>query len=332
MQDTTFDFRTINLYLLHAMASTYILKPQRLKKGDLIGIVTPASPIADASRIDKGVKYLERLGYRVVVGTNVGKIHGYLAGTDEERLADLHAMIADRRVKAIIAIRGGYGTPRLLSKFDYKLISQNPKVIVGFSDITALQLALWSRCRLITFHGPMAGVEMANAIDPFTEELFWRTVTSTKKIGPLQWNTPPSMLQAGTSTGRLFGGNLSLVVSLLGTRYFPTPADSVLFIEEIAEEPYRIDRMITQLRNSGVLSKCNAVLTGQFTDCIPKDNTQPSLTIDDLLNAMAHDAGKPFLSNLPFGHVPQKITLPFGLKVRVDADEREVTYLEAAVR
>jgi len=320
--------------ILHTlMASTGILKPGRLKKGDLIGIVTPASPIADASRIEKGVQYLERLGYRVSVGVHVGRVQGYLAGTDEERLADLHTMFTDRRVKAVIAVRGGYGTPRLLSGLNFRLISQNPKILVGYSDMTALQLAVWRKCRLITFHGPMAGVEMANTIDPFTEEMFWRSVTSMEKLGFISFPaSSPESISPGKATGRLLGGNLSLVVSLLGTRYFPDATDSVLFLEEVGEEPYRIDRMITQLRNAGVISRCNAILTGQFTDCLPKDQTKPSQSVDELLRETARLAERPFLSNLPFGHVLQKMTLPIGLRVRVDATARSITYLEAAVR
>ena len=320
--------------ILHTpIALASILKPGRLKKGDLIGIVTPASPVADASRIDKGVQYLERVGYRVTVGAHVGRVHGYLAGTDEERLADLHAMFTDRRVKAIIAVRGGYGTPRLLSRLNYRLISQNPKILVGFSDMTALQLAIWRKCRLITFHGPMAGVEMANTIDPFTEDLFWRAITSSKKLGPISFppESKPECLSPGQATGRLLGGNLSLVVSLLGTRYFPDATGSVLFLEEIGEEPYRIDRMMTQLRNAGVISQCSAILTGQFTDCVPKDQTKPSQTVDELLRETARLAARPFISNLTFGHGPQKMTLPIGLRVRVDAGTRSITYLEAAV-
>jgi muramoyltetrapeptide carboxypeptidase len=316
------------------MAATNILKPGRLKKGDVIGIVTPASPVADASRIDKGVHYLERLGYNVTVGSHVGKERGYLAGTDKERLADLHTMFADRQVKAIIAVRGGYGTPRLLSGLNYRLISQNPKILVGFSDMTALQLAIWRRCRLITFHGPMVAVEMADAIDPFTEELFWQTVTSTKKLGVISFppESRPACLSTGIATGRLFGGNLSLIVSLLGTRYFPDATDSVLFLEEIGEEPYRIDRMMTQLRNAGVISRCNAILTGQFIDCLPKDQTKPSLSVDELLREIAQLTARPFVSNLAFGHGPQKMTLPIGLRVRVDAEARSIAYLEAAVQ
>mgnify|MGYP000754844927 CR=1 FL=1 len=214
------------------------LKPTRLKPGDLIGIISPSSPIADSTRIEKGVRYLESLGYRTTVGKHVGKMRGYLAGTDEERAADVHEMFSDRQVKAIVCVRGGYGTPRLLPLLNYRLIERNPKIFVGFSDVTALQLALWKKCSLITFHGPMAGVEMANAMDSFTEEMLWRCLTSNKPLGELTLPEEPLDLSLlpGVATGRLLGGNLSLVVSVLGTAYQPDFAGALVFLEEITEE------------------------------------------------------------------------------------------------
>ena len=315
------------------MRNRPILKPQQLKKGDLIGIVSPASPPADSSCIERGVRYLERLGYNVAVGDHAARVHGYLAGTDDERLADLHGFFADRRVKAIIAVRGGYGTPRLLPKLNYSLIARNPKILGGYSDLTALQLALWKRCRLITFHGPMAGVEMADSIDSFTEEMFWSLLTSTKKLGQLNLSGfHPVSLCSGKASGRLLGGNLSLVTSLTGTRYLPDMRDGILFLEETGEEPYRVDRMMMQLCNAGILSACGGIVAGQFTDCIPKDQSRPSLTVDDILTETALRSGKPFLSNLPFGHVPQKMTLPIGLRTSIDASERTMSFLESSVR
>ncbi len=310
------------------------IRPPKLNKGDLIGILTPASPVADAARIEKGVRYLESLGYRTKLGQNVGKVNGYLAGTDEERATDLHAMFSDKRVKAIICVRGGYGTPRLLSLLNYKLIARNPKIFVGYSDITALQLVFWKKCRLMTFHGPMAGVEMANQIDPFTEEMFWQCVTSTKKLGRLSLPEEPKVetLHTGKASGRLLGGNLSLIVSLLGTQYQPGFTDSILFIEEIEEEPYRVDRMMTQLYNSNVFSKSNGMLLGQFTDCNPKDPTKPSLITEEVLQDSAAKFAKPTLANLPFGHISKKMTLPAGLRVKMDATTKSIDFLEAAVR
>ena len=309
-----------------------ILRPARLKPGDLIGVVAPASPAFDATKIDRGVRYLETLGYRVKLGAHINKVKGYLAGEDHERVSDLHKMFSDKNVKAIVCLRGGYGTPRLLSLIDYKLIARNPKILVGFSDITALQLALWKRCRLITFHGPMVAVDMADVIDPFTEEMFWRLVTSPKKAGLIPLLNEPVTLFRGKATGRLLGGNLSLIVSLLGTPYQPDFRRSVLFIEDTDEEPYRIDRMLTQLYNASAFSRTVAIVAGQFTDCIPKDTTKPSLTVEQVLHEVAHKSARPFLSNLPFSHVPGKMTLPVGLKVRVNADARTIEYLEPAVR
>lgn len=313
------------------MKTTY---PARLKKGDCIGIVSPASPIADAGRIEAGVRYLESLGYRTVVGGNVGKSDGYLAGTDEERAADLHTMFTDKRIKAILCLRGGYGTPRLLSLLQYSLIARHPKILVGYSDITALQLALWRKCRLVTFHGPMPGVEMATGMDPFTEEFFWRTVTTTRKMGSilLPSGTRPETLAPGTASGRLLGGNLSLVSSLTGTAYQPDFKNAILFLEEIHEEPYRIDRMLTHLRNAGVFKKVAGMLLGRFVDCVPVDPSTPSIPLERVLHDAAASSGKPVLAGLPFGHVPRKMTLPVGLAVRLNATKSTVEFLESAVR
>jgi muramoyltetrapeptide carboxypeptidase len=310
------------------------IRPPKLNKGDLIGLLSPASAVADATKIEKAVQYFESQGYSVALGTNVGKVHGYLAGTDEERVADLHAMFRDKRVKAIIALRGGYGTPRFLSLLNYKLIARNPKILCGYSDLTSLQLALWKKSRLITFHGPMAAVDFANEIDSFTEEMFWRVVTSTKKLGKVVFPREPSVhsLLKGTSRGRLLGGNLSLVVSVLGTKYAPDFKNSLLFLEEIGEEPYRIDRMMVHLRNASVFSEASGILFGQFTDCKPIDPSKPSLTTEYVLREVATHMHIPILSNLPFGHVPQKLTLPLGLLARLNANRRTVEFLEAAVQ
>lgn len=309
------------------------LKPPKLKKRDLIGIVAPASLVLDPSRIDRGVSYLERLGYEVIVGANVLKRHGYLAGTDDERAADLHAMFRDRRVKAIICARGGYGTPRLLRMLDYRMIKRNPKILVGFSDITALQLTLWTTCGLVTFHAPMLATDMAEPMDPFTEEMFWLLVTSNQKVGSLTFPEPmeAKILRPGTFTGHLLGGNLSILVSLLGTPYQPDLGGSVLFLEEVGEEPYRVDRMLTQLQNAALLARCRGIMIGQCTDCVPRDPSRPSLSLDEVLKEFALAFKKPVISNVPFGHVKQKITIPVGIRARIDTQKRSFELLEAAV-
>jgi len=308
-------------------------KASRLRKGDLIGIVSPASPIADPMKIEAGVRYLESLGYRATVGEHATKAVGYLAGSDKERVEDLHAMLSDKKVRAILCVRGGYGTPRLLSLLDFRLISANPKIIVGFSDITAIQLAIWKKCRLVTFHGPMLGVDMAGGMDSYAEEMFWRLITSTRKPERIEFNhNEAEPLHGGRSMGCLLGGNLSLLVSLLGTRFLPDFRDAVLFLEEVGEEPYRIDRMLTQLSNARLLDRVKAILGGSFSDCVPKDPKAPSRTTDDVLVEVAAALRIPFLTKIPFGHVTRKLTLPVGVRARVDADARSIQLIEAAVK
>jgi muramoyltetrapeptide carboxypeptidase len=162
-------------------------KPKKLNQKDVIGIISPASSPDDFSRVERGVKYLERLGYRVKVGANVGKNHGYLAGTDQERVDDIHSMFKDKNVKAVFTLRGGYGAFRLLDKIDYRLIKNNPKIFVGYSEITSLQMAFFEKAGLISFAGPMVAVDFCDEVSPYTNELFWAMITSNKKLGKLKY-------------------------------------------------------------------------------------------------------------------------------------------------
>jgi muramoyltetrapeptide carboxypeptidase len=308
------------------------LKAPRLRAGDLIGIVSPASTIADPSRIDRGIAYLEKQGYRTLLGKHVLKTYGYLAGTDAERAEDLHAMFRNPEVKAVMCIRGGYGTPRLLSNVDYRLIARNPKIFVGYSDITSLQLAIWKKCRLITFQGPMVGVDFPDGLDKLTEGLFWHLLTSTKKAGSV---LPPEekveTLRPGKGIGRLIGGNLAHLVASMGTPYLPSFKGALLFLEDIGEEPYRIDRMMSQLRHGSILEHAEGILAGQFTDCGPRDPKKPTLSVDDVFRELAALQPTPFLNHVPFGHESRKITMPIGLKARLDAFKHTLEFLEGAV-
>ncbi|MGA9115328.1 MAG: LD-carboxypeptidase [Bacteroidota bacterium] len=310
-----------------------VVKPERLRKGDLVGIVAPSGPVLDTGKVERGVRYLERLGYRVAVGRHTCRVHGYLAGGDEERAEDLHAMFADGRVRAVMALRGGYGAGRLLRLLDWRLLARNPKILVGFSDLTALQLALWRKCHLVTFHGPMLVSDLAGSPDRATEESLWRMLTSGRRPGLLRLppSSRPTPLHGGRTAGRLIGGNLSLLVSLLGTPFMPRLGDAILFFEEVGEEPYRIDRMLNHLATAGVLARARGCLAGRFTDCSPRDRTRPSLSLEDVLAETASRLGVPFLSGLPFGHIRTKITLPIGITARMDAGRGKLELLEAAV-
>jgi muramoyltetrapeptide carboxypeptidase len=309
------------------------LRPQRLRRGDVIGVVAPAGPIPDPARIDAGVRYLERMGYRVLPGKHIHQVAGYLAGNDRERIDDLHAMFRNKHVRAIFCLRGGYGSPRLLSRLDYQLIRKHPKLLVGYSDITALQLALWKKCRLVTFHGPMVVSDMAGVIDPLTEESFWPLVTEPGKHELLQRQSMPrhDALRPGRARGIILGGNLSLIAALMGTPFLPSFRASLLALEEIGEEPYRIDRMLNQLSQAGILPSARAILCGQFTDCGPKDTSHPSASVNEILEQHSAALRKPFLTNLPFGHVSAKVTLPFGVSAIVDAASGSIRLLENAI-
>ncbi len=311
-----------------------IMKPRALKKGDVIGIVAPASPPSSTEKIFKGAEYLERLGYRVKIGRNVEKVYGYLAGTDHERANDLNEMFADTDVKAIIAVRGGYGTPRILPLLKYNVIKKNPKILVGYSDLTALQLAIYRKTGLVTFSGPMVGVEMFKGIDPFTEEHFWRCLTSTQKLGAFvnPDSRALSTLVQGKATGTLLGGNLSLIAAIAGSPYLPSFKRSLLFIEEIEEETYRFDRLMNQLRLTGILKDTNGVIMGELTDVKTSDTTKPFLTIAQVMNDYLGELKKPVVTGLVYGHVPRKLTVPMGVRAAVDTKKEQLVVNESAVR
>ncbi|MFQ5601652.1 MAG: LD-carboxypeptidase [bacterium] len=304
--------------------------PQKLHAGDVIGIISPGSPMLK-ERLKKGIAYLENQGYEVRVGEHVHDEYGYLAGTDTARAEDINRMFADEEVRAIFCSRGGYGTPRLLNLVDYEIIENNPKIFVGYSDITALQLAFFARTRLVTFSGPMAAVEMAKGMDAFTEKHFWRMLTEIRNGARL---TEPSeawkCLKPGQAKGPLLGGCLSLICALLGTPYFPDFQDAILFIEDIGEQPYQIDRHLHHLKMAGVLNRLRGMVVGQFEDCAP-DPDSPSLTIEQVLDDVTRDLNFPVLSGLPYGHIDVKYTLPLGVQVALDADRGELQIIESPV-
>lgn len=309
------------------------IKPKKLVKGDLIGLISPASNCANREDLDNAVKYLEGLGYRVKVGKQVGAERGYLAGRDEERLEDLHSMFADKEVKAVFCIRGGYGSGRLLDKINYQLIKKNPKIFVGYSDITALQLAIFKKTGLITFAGPMPGIDFSTDISEFTEESFWSTITSTKKIGKLvnPNNEKFYVLQKGRAEGPLLGGNLSILLSLVGTEYLPNFKDSVFVLEEIGEAPYRIDRMFNSLRLAKITTSIGGLILGRFKNCYEMDETKKTLSLNEVINDYWGEADIPVFYNFIHGHVKDSITLPFGVNCKINTSRGFIELTESAV-
>ncbi len=309
------------------------LKPKKLQKGDLIGIISPASSVDNPFRLESGVQYIEKMGYNVIVGKNVGKYNGYLAGSDQERLDDLHSMFANKKVKAVFCLRGGYGTARLLDKIDYKLIGNNPKIFAGYSDISALHLALFYKTGLVTFAGPMVGVDFYEDVSPFTEEMFWTLLTSSKKFGRIKNPDDEHILSlnTGTANGRIIGGNLSVISALIGTSYFPDLKDKILLIEEMGEMPYRIDRMFNQMRLSGMFKGIKGVVIGSFRDCHELDPNKKTLTLGEVITDYLSPLKIPVVYNFRHGHLRDNITVPVGVNIRINASRKFVEITEAAV-
>ncbi|MFQ5627527.1 MAG: LD-carboxypeptidase [bacterium] len=307
-----------------------IIKPRRLPPNGTIGIVSPASPM-EPEKLQKGIGYLEKLGYRVEVGNAVFKRDGYLAGSDEDRIADIEEMFIRKDIDAIFCSRGGYGTPRLLPKMNYELIRQNPKIFVGYSDLTALQMAIFWKTGLVTFSGPMVAVEFASGIDAQTEENFWRLICEANPYGKM----PPlagkyKVHSGGENSGRILAGCLSVLAGIAGTQYFPFSYDCVLLLEDIGEKPYRIDHYLAQLKNAGLLKAPAGVLAGQFSDCVSEEG-KPSWSIEEIFEDYFGETGYPAIAGFDYGHQDVKHTIPIGIRVKLATDPVEIEVLENAV-
>lgn len=309
------------------------IKPKKLQSNDLIAVISPASSPDDTDKIQKGVNYLEKLGYRTKVGKNVGKKHGYLAGSDKERLADLHDAFSNKDVKAVFCVRGGYGSGRLLDQIDFNLIKKNPKIFVGYSDITALQLSIYKKTGLITFAGPMVATDFSDEINNFAEENFWKVLTSSKKIGKIHnpRNEKFYILNSGRAEGKIIGGNLSLIISLMGTEYLPVFKNSILLIEEIGEKPYRIDRMINQLKIAKVLKDVKGVILGRFVDCYEDKTEANPITLNEVIENYFSSLKIPVIYSVSHGHIKENITIPLGINCNLNASRGFIELTESAV-
>ena len=307
-----------------------IRKPEKLKKGDLIGICAPASAPDTHENLQRGIRYLERNGYRVKPGRNLMRRHGYLAGTDKQRAEDLNDLFADRHVKAIFVARGGYGSHRILPLLDYSVVRRHPKILVGYSDITALQLALFARAGLVTFSGPMVASDLGKKLTGEAEEEFWDTLTSPRIPKPLSCPEylPGASIRKQISAGRIMGGNLSLVASLVGTQYFPSDHHLILLLEEIDERPYRIDRLLQQIRLAGILKRSRGIVLGQFVHCTPGPG-KPSLTLPDVFREVFAAFRYPILGGLSYGHIKNSMTVPLGILARLNPRARRTEFLES---
>ncbi len=300
---------------------------KKLNIGDTIGIISPASP-ENIDAIKNGVQFLKGKGFNVKEGKNIYKRCGYLAGNDKERTEDLINMFLDKSIKMILCIRGGYGSMRTLPYIDFNTIKDNPKIFVGFSDITTYLNVFYEKCGLITFHGPM----LNSKFDQITFQSLFNTImyptTQYTISNPNNINAECNFSKS--VEGILVGGNLSLICSTLGTDYEVDTNGKIIFIEDVGEEPYSIDRMLTQLILSKKLDQCNGIVLGQFTNCtLP--HYERSLTLDQVIADRILTLNKPTILNFMSGHDYPKLTLPIGAKVRLSAQSGSIEILEPVV-
>jgi muramoyltetrapeptide carboxypeptidase len=299
-------------------------RPPMLARGDRVGLIAPASPPTDGD-IAQARAHVESLGLVPVMGEYIRARNGYLAGTDAQRAADFNHMARDASVRAIVAIRGGYGTMRILELLDYAAIRSDPKIVMGFSDLTALLNAVTTRAGVVTFHGPLGahGSSWSGAARTYVEQLLF----SAQLPPPLQIDGPQPIV-SGRARGQLAGGNLSLIAALTGTPFAVPARDAVLFFEETEEAPYRLDRMLTQLALAGALTAARGILVGRCTKCTTKGS---SPTARQVIAERLLAAERPAVAGAPIGHIPVQWVLPIGVLAELDAGAGTLTLLEPAL-
>lgn len=328
MQRRTFIGTGLALPFLTSMVGEdkRLVTPARLRPGDTVGLIAPGSSITEEG-IQKAIRQIEGLGLKVRAGKNLRAINGFLAGTDQQRLEDLHTMFADPTIKAIWCVRGGYGCARLLPLLNYKMVKRNPKILIGYSDITALSTAITRKTGLVTFHGPVGSSDFTDFTTKhlraaLLEEHTWLPVERPAEQ-PEGTVYQSYVIRGGTAEGPLWGGNLSLLAAAAGTDFAPPVKDSLLFIEDIGEDPYRLDRMLTQLRQSWDLGSAAGILLGVFKGC-EADPEDRSLTLRETLTGRFADLGIPVAYGFPIGHIADMCTLPVGVRARVSMESLRI--------
>jgi muramoyltetrapeptide carboxypeptidase len=315
------------------MAATTLIRPRRLRPGDTVGLITPSSFVSDPDRLATADRTIRYFGLKPKFGANVRKKAGYLGGSIEERLDDLHDMFRDPEVSAVFAIRGGYGSAQLLDGIDYNLIRANPKIFLGYSDITAMHLAIQKKAGLVTYHGPVP----LSSFTPYTQEHFKRAmfqsgplglVTNPPESNELRPSHPLRVIRPGKARGPLIGGNLTLVSTTLGTPYEIETKGCILLLEDVEEQPYSIDRMLTHLRLARKFEGVAAVVFGECSDCRPRDFkpsfSEGTYSLGEVLDEILGKLNVPVLSGLTIGHTGDQLTLPLGVMATLDTDRGEL--------
>ncbi len=311
--------------------------PALLKPGDTIMFVAPAG-VVDRDQVMLAKKRLEERGYQVIIRDDMFSAEGYLAGSDKRRAEELMQAFRDPNVDAIFPVRGGYGVMRILEMLDYDVIRQNPKLVIGYSDITALHAAMNSHGGMVSYHSPvpMAGLGSEENLTPFSAKYFFRAIEENPDsqkdytIAIPSDVSQPVSLGTGTARGRLTGGNLSLVAALEGTPYAIDTQDAILLIEDVSEAPYRIDRMLRQLQLSGKLQSLRGAVLGQFTNTEEREKNEiedPRFSAEGVLRQYFEPLNIPVLMNFPIGHHEMNCTVPLGGEVEIDADQATLSII-----
>ncbi|MDZ7292613.1 MAG: LD-carboxypeptidase [candidate division KSB1 bacterium] len=313
-----------------------VLKPLRLKPGDTVGLISPASPTFLHTDIKVAQESLTALELKSKLGRHVFDRYGYLAGKDQDRAADVNAMFGDPSINAILALGGGWGCNRILPLLDYDLIRRNPKIIMGYSDVTSLLLAIYAKTGLITFHGPVGTSTWNKFSVEYVKKILFNAeavvMQNPTEVGDnlAQTRDRVETLTPGRARGVIAGGNLSLVSAMVGSAYLPEWKNKILFLEETNENIYRVDRMLTQLKLAGVLDQIAGFVFGKCTKCDPGEGFG-SLTLEEVFNDHIKPLGKPAWHGAMIGHIENKFTVPIGVEVEIDADKGVITMLEPAV-
>ncbi|MCR4805925.1 MAG: LD-carboxypeptidase [Clostridia bacterium] len=310
-----------------------MIKPKRLEQGDTIAIISPSSPTKDPLDVPKGKAYLEALGYRVILGKHVDEWRGhYVAASEDARAEDLNEMFARKDVNMILCARGGSGSLQFIRKIDFDAIKANPKIFCGYSDITSLHLAINRFTGLVTIHGEVLTAIHAG-MSAYTQDHLFRCLSgedAPREIRKADPNQYLLTIAPGAAEGEVLGGNLTLIAASCGSFYQPDFSDKILFLEDVGEEPYCIDRYLAQMRNCGMLDRLKGVVIGECIHCEDHSGYYPFVT--DVFRRYFEDRGVPCLYGLPLGHTRDQAALPLGVRVRLDADAQTLTVLESGVR
>lgn len=313
------------------------IKPKRLEIGNKIGIVSPASPSYNKSDIDRGIKTLNEWGFKVELSKNLNKKTGFFSGSDIERAEDLSEMFERKDIDAIFVTQGGYGSAQVLKYLNFDVIRRNPKIFLGFSDITSLHLAINKITDIITFHGPGMTRFNDEELSDYTKEHLFKALDGQTEIGEIQLSDKKkwiNVINGGEAEGELIGGNLTLICSSLGTPYEIDAKDKILFIEEVDTEPWVFDHMMCHLFNAGVLHTASGFVIGECARCVPRrldPGFHSDISLEDILEFYLKPLGKPALHGLPIGHTKDLVTLPIGVKAYINADDKKFIIEEIAV-